>query len=155
MDNLCGLPAGRDTLVGIATRYGLDGPGIESRCGRGFPPTSRTALGPWRPRCGADHTTSSSAEVKKEYNYISTPLVCLPVLLDSDVSLIHVICSRYKNFCIVQTPSGVGTKSAANSSRANNLQAGEKGFALQVQFQMTIEHAHDSGNWGKTEWNWC
>ena len=26
---------GRDGSVGIATRYGLDGPGIESRCGRG------------------------------------------------------------------------------------------------------------------------
>jgi hypothetical protein len=24
---------GRDSSVGIATRYGLDGPGIESRCG--------------------------------------------------------------------------------------------------------------------------
>jgi hypothetical protein len=28
----------RDSSVGIATRYGLDGPGIESRCGRDFPP---------------------------------------------------------------------------------------------------------------------
>jgi hypothetical protein len=26
---------GRDSVVGIATRYGLDGPGIESRRGRG------------------------------------------------------------------------------------------------------------------------
>jgi hypothetical protein len=25
---------GRDSSVGIATRYGLEGPGIESRCGR-------------------------------------------------------------------------------------------------------------------------
>jgi hypothetical protein len=24
-------PVGRDSVVGIATRYGLDGPGIESR----------------------------------------------------------------------------------------------------------------------------
>ena len=29
---------GRDSSVGIATRYGLDGPGIESRWGRDFPP---------------------------------------------------------------------------------------------------------------------
>ena len=28
---------GRDSAVGIATRYGLDGPGIESRWGRDFP----------------------------------------------------------------------------------------------------------------------
>jgi hypothetical protein len=27
---------GRDSAVGIATRYGLDGPGIESRWGRDF-----------------------------------------------------------------------------------------------------------------------
>ena len=36
---------GRDSLVGIATRYGLDGSGIESRCGRDFPHPSRPALG--------------------------------------------------------------------------------------------------------------
>ena len=37
---------GRDSSVGIATRYGLDGPGIESRWRRDFPPPSRPALGP-------------------------------------------------------------------------------------------------------------
>jgi hypothetical protein len=36
----------RDKSVGIATRYGLDGPGIESRCGRDFPHPFRPALGP-------------------------------------------------------------------------------------------------------------
>jgi len=35
--------------VGIATGYGLDGPGIESRCWRDFPHLSRTALGPTQP----------------------------------------------------------------------------------------------------------
>ena len=35
--------------VGIATRYGLDGPGIESRWGRCFPHPSRPALGPTQP----------------------------------------------------------------------------------------------------------
>jgi hypothetical protein len=35
--------------VGIATGYGLDGPGIESRCGRDFPHLSRPALGPTQP----------------------------------------------------------------------------------------------------------
>jgi hypothetical protein len=40
---------GRDSAVGIATRYGLDGPGIESRCGRSFPHPSRTALGSTQP----------------------------------------------------------------------------------------------------------
>ena len=40
---------GRHSSVGIATRYGLDGPGIESRWGRDFPHLSRPALGPTQP----------------------------------------------------------------------------------------------------------
>jgi hypothetical protein len=40
---------GRDISVGIATRYGLDGPGIESRWGRDFPHPSRPAVGPTQP----------------------------------------------------------------------------------------------------------
>ena len=40
---------GRDSSVGIATRYGLDGPGIESRWGRDFSHLSRPALGPTQP----------------------------------------------------------------------------------------------------------
>ena len=35
--------------VGIATGYGLEGPGIESRWGRDFPHLSRPALGPTQP----------------------------------------------------------------------------------------------------------
>ena len=41
---------GRDSSVGIATRYGLDGSGIESQWGgRDFPIQSRPALGPTQP----------------------------------------------------------------------------------------------------------
>jgi hypothetical protein len=40
------LIQGRDSSVGIATRYGLHGPGIESRLGRDFSQPSRPALGP-------------------------------------------------------------------------------------------------------------
>ena len=42
-----GKKVGRDSSVGIATRYGLDGPGIESQwTGRDFSHPSRSALGP-------------------------------------------------------------------------------------------------------------
>jgi hypothetical protein len=40
---------GRDSVVGIVTRYGLDGPEIESRQGRDFQHPSRPALGPTQP----------------------------------------------------------------------------------------------------------
>ena len=40
---------GPGSVVDIATGYGLDGPGIESRWGRDFPHLSRLALGPNQP----------------------------------------------------------------------------------------------------------
>ena len=67
--------------VGIATGYGLDGPGIESRWGRDFPRLSRPALGPpsllyngyrvfsvgkERPGREADPSSPPSAVVMKE-----------------------------------------------------------------------------------------
>ena len=71
---------GRDSSVGIATRYGLDGPGIEYRCwggagffapfqaGPGVHPASCTMVtgyftGVKRPGRGGDHPPPSSAEV--------------------------------------------------------------------------------------------
>jgi hypothetical protein len=41
--------SGPGSSVGIATGYGMDGPGIESRWGRDFPHLSRPALGPTQP----------------------------------------------------------------------------------------------------------
>jgi hypothetical protein len=43
------ISSGPGCSVGIATGYGLDGPGIESRWGRDFPHLSRPALGPTQP----------------------------------------------------------------------------------------------------------
>ena len=40
----------RDSVVDIATRYELRGPGIESRWRRDFQHLSRLALGPTQPR---------------------------------------------------------------------------------------------------------
>ena len=62
---------GRISIVGIAIRYELDGPGIESRWGRDFPhPSSYTMgtgsfLGVKRPGRGADHPPPSRAEVRE------------------------------------------------------------------------------------------
>jgi hypothetical protein len=39
----------RDSSIGIATRYGLDGLGIESRWERDIPHSSRPALGSTKP----------------------------------------------------------------------------------------------------------
>ena len=43
------IPCRPGSSVGIATGYGLDGPGIESRWGRDFPHLSRPALEPTQP----------------------------------------------------------------------------------------------------------
>ena len=71
----------RDSSVGIVTRYGLDGSGIESRWGRDFPHPSRPTLGPIQPPVqwvpglslrvmrqgrGHDHTPHLAPRLKKE-----------------------------------------------------------------------------------------
>ena len=73
-------PVVRDSIVGTVTRYGLDGPGIESQWGRDFPHSSTPVLGPpgplynryrvWfpgvkRPDCRVDHPPPFNAEVKE------------------------------------------------------------------------------------------
>ena len=46
MNHFNTIRVGRDSAVGIATRYGLEGPKIESRWRRDFPHLFRPALGP-------------------------------------------------------------------------------------------------------------
>jgi hypothetical protein len=83
---------GTGSSVGIATDYGLDGPGIELKTnplgvrffthvqtGHGVHPTSCTMgtgsfPGVKRPGRGADHPPPFSAEVENEKSYTSTPL---------------------------------------------------------------------------------
>ena len=79
---------GPDSSVVIATGYGLDGPGIESRWGRDFPHLFRRVLVPTQPPVqwvpcfsrgknqpgrDADPSPPSSAVVMKGYSYTSTP----------------------------------------------------------------------------------
>ena len=81
---------GQDNVVGIATRYGLDGPRIEYRWERDFPHPSRLSLGPTQPPVqwipdsfpevqqpwrGFDHPRPPSVEVKERvelYPYSSS-----------------------------------------------------------------------------------
>ena len=75
------VDVGRDSSVGVATRYLLDCPEIECWWGRDFPHLSRPALGPnqppiqWvtgsylglnRPERGADHPPHLAPRLKKE-----------------------------------------------------------------------------------------
>ena len=82
----------RDSVVGIATRYGLDVPGLEPRLGRDFSGPSRPVRGP--PSCmyngywvsflvvrrsgrASDHPPPSSADVWVEvYLYLHSVPVC-------------------------------------------------------------------------------
>ena len=105
---------GRDSSVGMATRYGLDGPGIEFRCGRDFPHPFRPALGPtqppiqWvrglfpgvkRPGPGVDHPLPSSAEVKERvelylYFHPGTFVACSKVIFTVYI-LLQVNCCAF------------------------------------------------------------
>ena len=81
------LSEGRDSVVGIATRYWLDGSDLESLWERDFSHPSRPALGPTQPpvqqvagllrgRIAAGALTTHPylrPRSKKEYSYNSTP----------------------------------------------------------------------------------
>ena len=89
------VPMGWDSAVGIATCYGLDGPGIESWCGRDLPHPSRLAVGStqppiqwvpslsWGKAAGATLATHShlAPRLKKEQSCTSTPPLGLHGLL--------------------------------------------------------------------------
>jgi len=66
------IPLGRDSSVGTAARYGLEGPEIESRCGRPWGPPSllyngyRVFPGVKRPRRDVDHPPHLAPKLKKE-----------------------------------------------------------------------------------------
>ena len=66
----------RDSVIGIATHYELDGPGIESRWRRvSYAVGTGSFPGAKRPGRGVDHTHPSSAEVKERVElYLYSPL---------------------------------------------------------------------------------
>lgn len=77
----CNQPfGGRDGLVGIATRYWMDVPGIEhsTSCTTSTGSSPGEGVRVKRPERGNDHPLTPSTEVRNECNYTSTPPVCLP-----------------------------------------------------------------------------
>jgi hypothetical protein len=90
---------GRDSSVGIVTRYGLDGQGIESRWRRDFPPPFQIGAGVHtpsytkgalsfpgvkRPGRGVDHPPLLVPRLRKEYSYTSTPPLGLYGLFEGE-----------------------------------------------------------------------
>jgi hypothetical protein len=76
------ISVGRDSVVGIATRHGLNGPVIDYRCGQvrpwGHPASYITGIGSFpgvkRPGRGVDHSRSSSADVEEKVKlYLYSP----------------------------------------------------------------------------------
>jgi hypothetical protein len=80
---------GRDSAIGIAICYGLDGPKIESQGGRDFPHKARPTMEPTQPPIqwvpglsqgvnqpghGIDHLPPFSAEIKERAGYTSIHL---------------------------------------------------------------------------------
>jgi len=108
---------GRDSSVGIATRYGSGGPGIESHWRRDFPQPSGPALGPtqlpvqWvpslspgvkRPGRGVNHPHPSSANVKERLElYLYSPFrsswSLLWWTLPSPLSLLRYMSRRFRS----------------------------------------------------------
>jgi len=81
----------QDSVIGKASRYGLDVPGIKSRCERDFTHPSSRALGPTRPPLQSTPglflggkgdgawrwllTPNLAPSLQKEYSYILTQLL--------------------------------------------------------------------------------
>jgi hypothetical protein len=102
---------GRDSAVGIATRYGLDGPGVKSRWGTRFSAPVQTGLGAHpvsytmgtrsfpgvkQPGRGVDHPPHLTPRLKKEYNYTSIPLIGLRGLFQGKVNFAFTLPSLIK-----------------------------------------------------------
>jgi hypothetical protein len=99
---------GHFSVVRIATCYGLDGPGMESRSGARFSTPLQTGpeahptsyiIGTWsfpgvdRPECGVDHPPPSGAEVNEgvELYFYSSSGSSWPVVERTSALLYHFI----------------------------------------------------------------
>ena len=122
---------GRDSSVGIATRYGLDGPGIESRWGARFSAPVRTGPGAYpasytmgsgpfpavkRPGRGADHPPPSKCRGQERVGlYLcspsgpSWPVMGAPLPLPLLKFALSTVCSRHSSTPYVGTGAPMDT----------------------------------------------
>ena len=138
------ITEGRDSSVGIATRFGLEGPGIESRCGRDFSAPVQTGrgshpasytMGPGsfpgvkRPRRGVDHPSLSSAEVKEG----AIPLLPLWVF---------VACSRM-NFTFTFTCTRLSSITLAIATALRTVSRRWRGAVFKSLFKIPSIMVHE------------
>jgi hypothetical protein len=110
-----------DSSVGIVTRYGLNGAGIESWWGLEITGPTKTGCGAHIASCtvstgsfpgvnrsgpGVDHPTSSNAEVKKQHSYNCNPLWAF--VARSRVTVIYLCKSRW-SYNVLNAKWGCGS----------------------------------------------
>jgi hypothetical protein len=143
------MPEGLDSSVGIATRYGLYGSGIESRWGGGgarFFVSIQTGPGAHlasctvctvsfpevkRPGRGVDHPSHLTPRFKKEYSYISTPSEGLRGLFWGDLYL-YLSSIRWRGESLLSSPTGctVAVGLASCDRRSSNFSVSCASYAF-------------------------
>jgi hypothetical protein len=113
------FPLGRDSSVGVVTRYGLDGPRIESRWAARFSAPVQTGPGAHpacytlstgsfpavkRPEHGGDHSPHLATRLKKAYSYTSTPPLGLRSLSQGDLGLDLYCCLYFEGRTVFPDP---------------------------------------------------
>jgi len=105
----------RDSVVGVLTRYGLDGPEIGTRSGRDSPHPSRQALGPIQstvsrvmvfmsgvkqPELGVDNSSPSSSELKvRVYLYTTSEFYILGWICNLSVTSSSCLIMQVRCHC--------------------------------------------------------
>jgi hypothetical protein len=105
LEGILSCPWGRDIVIGIATRYGMDGQGIESRCGARFSAPVQTGTKAHPAFCTMG-TGSLSRAVKRSRRGVHDPPHLAPRLKSGGIFLLVlwavVACSRVNsNFTVL------------------------------------------------------
>ena len=126
---------GRDSVSGIATSYGLDGPGIESRWRRDFPHLSRAPCtmgtgsfsGVKRPGRGADNPPHLSAEL-----YLYSPFGPQWPVIGRTYTFVGC---RHKDH-VMKISYGVRDKREVKKACRNNREVGFRSCGLLASYRV-------------------